>query len=61
MATGRQVDYLFWAVAEARRLRGQDELGRGAGSAVRVREPNWPTDGFVTEWQSAEQVVSLPS
>ncbi len=59
MSTGRQVDHLFWAVAEARRLRGQDELGRGAGSDVPAREPYWPTDGFVTEWQSAEEVVSL--
>ncbi len=60
MSTERQVDQLFWAVAEARRLRFQDQGGRAVESDVGSREPYRPADGFVTEWQSPE-VVSLSS
>ena len=56
MSTGRQVDHLFWAVAEARRLRAQDQDRRVFESEVRSRGPYRPGDGFVTEWQSAEAV-----
>ena len=57
MSTGRQVDHLFWAVAEARRLRVQDEDRRVVESDLRSpRGPYWHGDGFVTEWQSSEAV-----
>ena len=56
MSTGRQVDYLFWAVAEARRLRTAEEDGRAVEPDVRGREPYRLGDGFVTEWQSPEGV-----
>ncbi len=55
MSTGRQVDHLLWAVAEARRLRMQEEVRRVVGSDLRSGGP-WRGDGFVTEWQSAEEV-----
>ncbi len=60
MTMGRQVDQLFWAVAEARRLRAQDQVRRVVETDLRFREPYRPGDGFVTEWQSAE-AVSLSS
>ena len=56
MSTGRQVDQLFWAVAEARRLRAEEEGRRVADRDLVVRDPYWPGDGFVTEWQSADEV-----
>ena len=57
MSTGRQVDHLFWAVAEARRLRVQDEHRRVVeSSSLRSRGRYWHGDGFVTEWQSSEAV-----
>ena len=56
MSTGRQVDHLFRAVAEARRLRAQDESRRAVESDVLSRDRYRPGDGFVTEWQSAEAV-----
>ncbi len=56
MSTGRQVDHLLWAVAEARRLRIQDEVRRVVESDLRSGGPYWRGDGFVTEWQSSEAV-----
>ncbi len=55
-ATGRQVDQLFWAVAEARRLRAEEEGRRILDRDLVTRDSKWPGDGFVTEWQSAEGV-----
>ena len=56
MTTGRQVDHLFWAVAEARRLRVQDEHRPVVESDLQPRGPYRRGDGFVTEWQSSEAV-----
>ena len=56
MSTGRQVDHLFWAVAEARRLRVEHEARRVVESDLRSRGPYRRGDGFVTEWQSSEAV-----
>ncbi len=53
MATGRQVDYLFWAVAEARRQRAAEEERRVDADYL-SRITSGLEDGFVTEWQSAE-------
>ena len=58
MATGRQVDYLFWAVAEARR-QGVREEERRIDADFLARSTRGAEDGFVTEWQSAEP-VALP-
>ncbi|MDQ3896358.1 MAG: hypothetical protein M3326_03735 [Actinomycetota bacterium] len=58
MATGRQVDHLFWAVAEARRQRAEEEERR-LEAGLLTRSPSGLEDGFVTEWQSADP-VSLP-
>ena len=54
MSTGRQVDYLFWAVAEARRQRARDQDRPAAESPARPQGSYRVGDGFVTEWQSAE-------
>ena len=56
MTTGRQVDYLLWAAAEARRQRAQEVDRRAVEPDVQPRNPCWSGDGFVTEWQSAEEV-----
>ena len=56
MATGRHVDHLFWAVAEARRLRAEEERRRLLDRDPVARDSYWPGDGFVTEWQSAQEV-----
>jgi hypothetical protein len=52
--SGGQVDRMFWAVAEARRLRLEQENGRTGRPQVPARD-RWTTDdGFVTEWQSVD-------
>ena len=58
MSTGRQVDHLVWAIAEARRQRAEDQDRRLVESEVRPQGSYRVGDGFVTEWQSAD-VVSL--
>ncbi len=60
MSTGRQVDHLFWAVAEARRLRIQEEVRRVVESDLRSGGPYRRGDRFVIEWQSSE-AVNAPS
>ncbi len=55
MATGRQVDHLFWAVAEARRQRAREEERRIAADFL-THTTRGAEDGFVTEWQSPEPV-----
>ena len=58
-ASSTQVDRLFSAVAEARRLQVQHDERRRAQAEVRRCEPWEVADGFFTEWQSAE-AVDLP-
>ena len=56
MMTGRQVDYLYWAVAEARRLRAEEQERRREPELL-PRDAQGFLDGFVTEWQSSEGAV----
>ena len=60
MATGRQVDHLFCAVAEARRLRVDHEDRRVVESDLRSRGPYRRGDGFVTQWHSSAAVYASP-
>jgi|GEM_PF-4666752 hypothetical protein len=54
MGTDKQVDYLLWAVAEAHRLRQEQEEQRSVASLPRF-DPNLCDEAFVTEWQPADE------
>lgn len=57
MGTEKQVDYLLWAVAEAHRLRHEQEQ-RSAATDSRF-DPSMCDEAFVTEWQPADEARPL--
>ena len=59
MSTERQVDRLLWAVAEAHRLRTEQEQRSAARLAHLDREARSLDEAFVTEWQPADPVRRL--
>ena len=59
MSTERQVDRLLWAVAEAHRLRAEQEQRSAARLAHLDLEVRSLDEAFVTEWQPADQVRCL--
>ena len=52
MGTAKQVDQLLWAVAEAHRLRNEQE--ERAAAWLSRSEVNTADEAFVTEWQPAD-------
>ena len=52
MATGRDVDLLLWAVAEARRLRIEEPVSKEVGFRPFVRDLA-PESQFTTEWEQS--------
>lgn len=58
MGTKRQVDRLLWAVAEAHRLRREQEQ-RWARLAHPDLDVSPLDEAFVTEWQPADEIRPL--
>lgn len=59
MGTGRQVDRLLLAVAEAHRLRNEQEQRSAARLSRTDLDVAMFDEAFVTEWQPAEDIRPL--